>query len=456
MRISVYIILMVNSALISGCATTSDSSKPGVKNSVNAPSAWSALLTETLEPPESWTRNFNDPKLSALIEEGQRNNLDLRSVVANMDKAWLMAEKAGAALLPQANLSAGRSQSGTVDSGTSTSSVDIGLQVDWEVDLWGRIRSSTDASIAQAEATEADYIFAKHSLSANIVKSYLKLIEAKLQAQLTEENVAILEKTMRITEVKYANGLLTGQDMAVNRANLASASEQLIATEGAKREAARALEVLLGRYPDASLDIPDKLPELPSPPPAGLPSSVLERRPDIISAERQVAAAFAATDQAKAAQLPSLALSTSLGGSSESLSNVLSPSNIAWQLGSSLLVPVFDGGGREIDVKIANIEQQQAIDAYRQSALTAFSEVEQTLDNGLDLTRRVEALKEAYLQSKEALRIANIRYQEGENELLETLQIQQQMMSAKSSLLSARRSQLEQQVNLYLALGGDW
>jgi NodT family efflux transporter outer membrane factor (OMF) lipoprotein len=452
-------VLFITSALsLAGCSSTEDGSYDNsvVEKVANAPATWSTEQSENVTGPEDWLQNFSDPKLLALIEEGQKNNLDLKIAAGNMDVAWLLAEKAGSELQPNVNLSLDRGQSGGVEGGGSSSSVSVGLQVGWELDVWGRIRSGSDAAQAQAQATQADYLFAKHSISANIVKTYLKVIEAKLQAKISKENLAILEKTMSITQVKYQNGMLTGQDVALNRANLASASEQLISTEGAKREAIRALELLLGRYPDAALDIADVLPDLPAAPPADLPSRVLERRPDIIAAERQVAAAFSATGQAKAAQLPSFSLSGNLGGSSDSLSNVLSPSNVAWQLASSLLVPLFDSGARKIDVEIANVEQQQALDNYRKSALTAFSEIEQNLDNGLNFASRASALEEAYQQSEKALKIANIRYQEGESELLDTLQIQQQMISAKSNLLSIRRSQLEQQVNLYLALGGSW
>ena len=451
--------LLITSALsFAGCSSSGDGSydRSVVETAANVPAAWSTALSENVKGPENWLQEFADPKLMALIKEGQNNNLDLKMAAGNMDTAWLLAEKSGVALQPNVNLAINGGQSGSVDGGASKSSFGVGLQVDWELDVWGRIRSGSTAAEAQAQASQADYLFAKHSLSANIAKTYFKVIEAKLQAKITTENLAVIEKTMNITQVKYDNGLLTGQDVAINKVNLANASEQLITTEGAKREAIRALEVLLGRYPDVSLDIPDVLPDLPAPPPADLPSSVLERRPDIIAAERQVAAAYSATDQAKAAQLPRFSLSGNLGGSSDSLSNVLSPSNVAWQLASNLLVPLFDGGSRKIDVEIANVEQQQALDNYRKSALSAFSEIEQNLDNEHDFASRENALEEAYQESKKALKIANIRYQEGENELLDTLQIQQQAMSAKSSLLSIKRSQLEQRVNLYLALGGSW
>jgi NodT family efflux transporter outer membrane factor (OMF) lipoprotein len=451
--------LLITSALaLAGCSSSDYSSydRSVAKTAANVPAAWSTALSKNVKGPENWLQEFADPKLMALIKEGQNNNLDLKMAAGNMESAWLLAEKSGAALQPNVNLSLDRGQSGSVDGGGSSSSVGVGLQVGWELDVWGRIRASSTAAQAQAQSSQADYLFAKHSLSANIAKTYFKVIEAKLQAQITTENLAVLDKTMSITQVKYNNGLLTGQDVAVNKVNLANASEKLITTQSAMREAIRALEVLLGRYPDASLDIPDVLPNLPAAPPAGLPSSVLERRPDIIAAERQVAAAYSATDQAKAAQLPHFSLNGNLGGSSDSLSNVLSPSNVAWQLASNILVPLFDGGLRKIDVEIANVEQQQALDNYRKSALNAFSEIEQNLDSGHDFSSREKALEEAYQESEKALKIANIRYQEGENELLDTLQIQQQAMSAKSSLLSIKRSQLEQRVNLYLALGGSW
>jgi NodT family efflux transporter outer membrane factor (OMF) lipoprotein len=451
--------LLITSALaLAGCSSSDYSSydRSVAKTAANVPAAWSTALSKNVKGPENWLQEFADPKLMALIKEGQNNNLDLKMAAGNMESAWLLAEKSGAALQPNVNLSLDRGQSGSVDGGGSSSSVGVGLQVGWELDVWGRIRASSTAAQAQAQSSQADYLFAKHSLSANIAKTYFKVIEAKLQAQITTENLAVLDKTMSITQVKYNNGLLTGQDVAVNKVNLANASEKLITTQSAMREAIRALEVLLGRYPDASLDIPDVLPNLPAAPPAGLPSSVLERRPDIIAAERQVAAAYSATDQAKAAQLPHFSLNGNLGGSSDSLSNVLSPSNVAWQLASNILVPLFDGGLRQIDVEIANVEQQQSLDNYRKSALNAFSEIEQNLDSGHDFSSREKALEEAYQESEKALKIANIRYQEGENELLDTLQIQQQAMSAKSSLLSIKRSQLEQRVNLYLALGGSW
>jgi len=198
------------------------------------------------------------------------------------------------------------------------------------------------------------------------------------------------------------------------------------------------------------------LPDLPSPPPAGIPSEILERRPDVVSAERRVAQAYNATHQAKTARLPQFALTGSLSNASSSLSDVLNPTNLLWQLASNIVTPLFDGGRRKIDVEIATVEQKQAVSNYAQTALTAFSEIETGLDQGGILTQRETALTEVLTHSDKAYRIADLRYKEGEINLLDTLQLQQQAIAARSNLITIKRLQLEQRINLYLALGGSW
>ncbi|MBL4682167.1 MAG: efflux transporter outer membrane subunit [Pseudomonadales bacterium] len=458
MRVSKFIILPAMVLLISSCATNSakQASQQAVKQAIETPESWAIKAQQYNDDSINWLKTFNDPMLLKFIAEGKANNLDLQVAAGNMDRAWLLAKQSGAALKPTVDLSLGRTQSGSTDGGVSNSNVAVGLDVSWELDVWGRISAGVDAATATAQAAEADYNFAQHSLSANIANTYFLVIEATLQADITVKNLATLEKGMRITQAKYDNGLSSGQDVALTRANLASAKEQLIQIEGSERDALRALEVLLGRYPDASVEMPDTLPDLPQQPPAGIPSELLERRPDIVSAERQIASAFSATDQAKAARLPSFSLTTSLSGASSSLSDVLKPTNVAWKLAGNLMAPLFDGGRRKIDIEIATVEQKQAIANYAQAALTAFSEIENNLDQGAVLANRETALSEAFRQSDKAYSIAELRYEEGEIELLDALQIQQQAISAESQLLSIKRAQLEQRINFYLALGGSW
>jgi NodT family efflux transporter outer membrane factor (OMF) lipoprotein len=458
MKLTTLIIFSVIALLATSCATMSsrDAADRAVEEAVETPATWAINTVENKDVPTQWLESFNDPILLKLIEEGLANNRDLQVAAGNMDKAWLLAKQSGSALKPTADLSLSGAQSGSADGGASNSSVAVGLQVSWEVDVWGRIRAGVRAAEASAQAAQADYIFALHSLSANIAKTYFKVIEAKLQADIARKNLEILKKTMRITQAKYDNGRASGQDVALNRANLAAAQEQLVTIEGSQRDAIRALEVLLGRYPNATTEIPNELPDLLPSPPAGIPSEILERRPDIVSAERQIAAAFDATDQAQAARLPRFSLTSSVNGASNSLSDILDPTNLVWQLGANLMAPLLDGGRRKIDVEIATIEQEQAIANYVQKALVAFSEVENNLDQGRILADRKTALSEVRSQSAKAYYIAELRYREGESDLLDTLQIQQQVISAESSLLSIKRSQLEQRINLYLSLGGSW
>ena len=165
---------------------------------------------------------------------------------------------------------------------------------------------------------------------------------------------------------------------------------------------------------------------------------------------------FNNTEQAKAARLPSLGLTGSFGGSSDALSSLLDPANLAWQAGTSLLVPIFDGGARKQEVKVATAEQEQALAAYGATAQTAFSEVESALDQGTVLANRNVELAEVATESAEAFRISQLRYKEGEAELLDTLTIQRRVNAANSSLATIQRLQLQQRIDLYLALGGDW
>ncbi len=214
--------------------------------------------------------------------------------------------------------------------------------------------------------------------------------------------------------------------------------------------------MLIGRYPGAVLELRETLPEAPPSPPAGLPSEVLERRPDLVAADRRVAAAFNATNQARAARLPTISLTGNASAASGSLSSLLDSSNVAWTAGTNLLAPIFDGGALRENVNIATAEQEQALAAYGQTAINAFREVETGLDQGVVVQQRIKDLEIAAREAEEAYRIARLRYQEGEEDLLTVLTIQQRVISARSSLSIAERLQLEQRVNLNLALGGSW
>ena len=447
--------LALITGLLMGCNSTPSHSEIDAEVP-DAPANWHTP-SDAGDVRVDWIASFNDPALTKLVEESQTNNKDLAASAAGVMRAQAIARQAGAALTPIVGLSGGTSRAGSLENGTpETSGLSVGLQVSWEADVWGRIRAGVRSAQAAAQAVEADYRYSQHSLAATTAHAYFTVIEANLQKGIARETVEILEETIRIVGIQHKNGLVSSQDVALMRSDLASARERLTATEGSYRDVVRALELILGRYPSAELATRRSLPGVPPQPPTGLPSELLERRPDIIAAERRVAAAFNTVTQAKAAQLPSLSLTGDIGGASGSLSNLLDPTNIAWRIGANLLAPVFDGGTRKEQVNIATAEQAQALAAYGQAALNAFGEIENSLDQGLVLAQREVDLKVAAREADNAYRVANLRYKEGETDLLDLLTIQQRGIQAKSNLVYVQRLLLDQRVYLHLALGGSW
>lgn len=405
-----------------------------------------------------WIESFDDPLLTKLVAEAQANNLNLAAAAAGVEQARALARQAGAGLAPSINLDLGASRGGQLNSNavSPADSSTAGVRASWEVDVWGRIRSGVAQAEASAQAAEADYRFAQYSIAANTAIAYFTAIEANIQTQIARDSLDVLKRTGRIVQVQYDEGLASAQDLALSKSDLAAAEEQVSALEGSSRSALRALELLLGRYPGADLAVNPELPSVPSPPPAGVPSEVLERRPDLIAAERQVAAAFNAVNQAQAARLPSVSLTGNLGGASSDLSSLLDPGNVAWSLGTGLLAPLFDGGQRRENVTIANAQQEAALAQYASAALQAFSDVETALDQGAVLADRERSLQVAAEQAAEAYRVAELRYKEGETSLVDLLTIQQRVIGTNSSLSSIKRLLLQQRIDLNLALGGSW
>ncbi|MEO0880356.1 MAG: TolC family protein [Pseudomonadota bacterium] len=343
-----------------------------------------------------------------------------------------------------------------VISRSSTDFYTLGLRLGWEIDIWGRVRATQRTAAFSAYSAEADFLFTQYSIAASVARAYFLVIEAGLQLDVARKSLNALERTNRIVNVQLDNGVATGLDVALSQRDLANARDSVIDAEGAQRLAIRSLEVLLGRYPGALLDSRPELPATPPPPPAGLPSSLLQRRPDLIAAELSVAAAFNNVRAAQAARLPTISLTSTLGGSSTELADVLDPENVAWQVAGNLVGPLFDGGLRQSAVDQGRAQQQQAAAGYAQAALDAFQEVETSLDQNEVLRAREEVLKQAATQANRAFELAQLRYQEGETDLLDVLTIQSTAFAADSALVTVQRALLEEWINLNLALGGDW
>ncbi|TDI82180.1 MAG: efflux transporter outer membrane subunit [Caldithrix sp.] len=443
---------------LNACMATKE--KPTTKPEFKVPGKFQSdvpkkYINNTTQAPgpavqSGWLKTFADPKLDKLVDEVIEKNFDLQIAAAKVDQAIASARIAGADLRPAVNLG--------LDSGLSKdmSTVGASLDVSWELDVWGRIRAGHDAATDELVATKLDYAFAKMSLAAQTAKAYFLAIETERQLQLSENNVANYSKNLEVVNAFFEEGMVSIQDVHLAKSEKAREEDALGSDKSEHLEALRSLEALLGRYPSAKVEIADTLPALPEPAPVGIPSAVLERRPDIVSAERRVSSAFNNTTAAKAAKLPRISLTGNLGTASNSLSNMASLSNVMWNVASNLLFPIFDGGKLDAQIEIASADQKQALAAYQKAALGAFVDIETALTNETIFRERAKSLKVAFEQAKLAEEIGLENYKAGEGNLQDVLQLQRATISSQKALSKIEQALLAQRVNLYLGLGGDF
>ena len=445
---------------LSGCSSTGTDRREDAKRETRSaipslPEMWASEANTDIVSDVGWLTQLNAPELVELVVESMKHNNNLIATAANVEASGALHRQASAALSPQVGVSAGSSSGGLLE-GNASNSYNVGIQASWELDLWGRLSSGDLAARESFAAAQADFEFAKQSLAANVARAYFVAVEAQKQLDLARQTVDTLKETLRIVQLQFDNGLADQQGLSLTKSDLATAQESLKAGELGVRDAKRAVELLLGRYPSAAITVETELPDTPINISAGLPSQLLERRPDIIAAERRVAAAFNSVDQAKAAKLPSLSLTANTGGSSQSLSDVLNPANMAWQAISSLVAPLIDGGRLDAQIDAATAEQSAAVAAYAQTALSAFSDVEQLLDQNTVLQERKKLLDEALKEAENAEHISQLQYDEGEISLLDVLTIQQRVFAARRNVIAMERASVTQFVDLNLALGGGW
>lgn len=405
-------------------------------------STWAEAAT-TGEVPDGWMKSFNDPRMEAIVIDALRNNLALRGAATRIDVAAAAAVQADALNKPV--IAAG--------GGGGLGGVGVGLSVSWEIDVWGRLAAIQSAAEEQLAAVQNQFDFARESLAAQTAKAWYFATNTQQQLMLANETVTVHEELVRVVKLMSDAGRVTPQDLNLAQADLSAAQERARNAEGAHKEAVRSLEVLVGRYPSAELAIADEFVPVPPPVPAGVPSSVLERRLDMIAAEGEVRMAFQNVQAAKLAKLPQIGLTGSAGFASGDALNLIGDLSF-FSAGANFLAPIFDAGQLEQEVVIQTANQEQALANYGQKALNAFKEVEEGLSNERLLAERETLLANAVKQNEEALRIANVRYEAGAIEVLEVLQIQSRTNLSRSALIDMRNRRLANRIDLHLALGG--
>ena len=468
-------------ALVSvGCAATSPDSMKAELD-VELAEAYAAGEPGSGRPlaDSDWISRFGDRRLDALVAEALANNKDLKIAAARLRAAEATAELAGVDRKPKLDGAFNGSRSeqnfigfpfGAEEGGGNgnesvvsslTNNFGLSLDLSWEIDLWGRIRTEQQGAIAAMEASQADYAGIQLSIAAQTAKTWFALIEARQQEELARRTLQLFQQTEKSIADQFANGIEEqGADRAsqlrLARTDVATAEEALVQRQQSTRQVARQLETVLSRYPRAEVEAVNSLPRLPSAPPAGVPASLLDRRPDLIAAERRLAASDRKYAAARLAILPTIRLTGSGGTSSEMIENLLDQNFSVWSLAGSAVQPILSGGNIKYGVRLRKNEIVQAAGDYDKAVLTAFREVEDALDLEQFLARREALLVKAVKLADDAYGKSIQEFGEGVGDFLTLLNTQQRKVQSETQLITIRRLRLDNRVDLHLALGGDY
>lgn len=432
---------------------------------LTTPATWTAPAPDDAVVAD-WWRELGPARLDSLIALALAQNYDLKGAAARLEMAQAQAKIAGAPLTPQLSATGNGSRrkqnfvgfpipggEGQIPSTTSTS-FGVNLNLSWEVDLWGRLRAGAQAALADFQVAEAEWRAARLSLAAQTARAYFAAVEAGRQVELASATVENYRLSTEQIESRYRRGLRSSLDLRLGRSSLAAAQATLAQRRQQQDIALRQLELLLGRYPNASIEVGAELPAIAGQIPAGLPAELVARRPDLIAAERRLAAADRRLVQARRALLPSISLTASTGRSSSELGDLLDGDFSIWNLVGNISQPLLQGGRLRAGVDQALSAAEQALFAYAQSALRAYGEVETRLRAEGFLADQEKALTTAAAEAVAARVLAEERYVRGLSDLIILLEAQRRAFDAESRLLSVRRQRLDARIDLHLALGG--
>ena len=444
-------------ATMAGCVLKSPPDAAAVReqalSTVQTAAQWTAAGAGAGAVVDGWLASFDDAGLTAAVTEAIAHNLDLHVAVTRVEQARLHAKLAGAKLYPSVDLLA---RGGGKLSGDGSGLQGGVLSANWELDLWGRVRYGRAASAAQAAAAQADFEYARQSIAALVAKSWFLATEAGLQVEAARESIRANEELVRVADRRAFVGVGDEGEVYIARVSVANYRDVLRQLEFGREQAIRALELLLGRYPSGDVVTTPQLPRFPGEVPGDLPSTLLERRPDVIAAERRVAAAFNRIQEAKAARLPSISLTSGLSVISSDLFELKDHDNPVWSLGAKLLAPIYQGGALRTQVEIRTAEQKQAIAEFAVVGLRAFGEVESALAAEIAAREREQLLMEALSDNQQALSLVQTQFKVGSTDLRFVEQRQLAVSATRSALIRVQAEQRVQRVNLHLALGGSF
>jgi len=455
--------------LLAACVRAPARTEPDI--SVTPPQDWTAAESPRGTVDDDWWTSFEDPQLNVLVPLALEGNRDLHAAAARLEQSAALARIAGADLKPQLGVGVGATRrkqnfigfgdlvpgSGDEVLSTTYSQFNGSLDITWEIDLWGRLRASARAALADFEASEADYQGARLSVAGQTARLWFALAEAQQQVDLARSSAASFRSSADWIRARFERGVRPAIDLRLALSNLAAAESELARRRRQVDALLRQLEVLLGDYPSARLfeEHPaSALPGTPPPVPAGLPAELIGRRPDLFSAERRLVAADQRLLSARRSLYPRLSLTGSAGTATAELGDLVNGDFSVWSLVGNLTQPIFQGGRLRANIDRAAGGSEEALAVYAGTALQAYAEVETALAAEAFLRAQERALEEAATQLVAAERLAEERYRYGVGDYLTVLDSQTRSFISRSNLLTLRRARLQNRIDLYLALGG--
>jgi multidrug efflux system outer membrane protein len=436
--------------------------KPLSGVAINAPAAWTATASGKQGlAATGWLKTFRDPSLEKFVAEAIAQNQNLAAASARLRVARESAIIGKSARLP--SLSAGlASREQLLAEGQSNSfspRYDLALSASWEPDLWGRLRDLERASFADYQAALADFRGARLSLAANTAKAWYNLVTSGEQLALAGQTLDSFQRNLRSVERSFRGGVpgVSALDVQLARTNVSSAERSLANATLNRDEAARTLEIFLSRYPAAEITTTRTLPALTSNVPGGLPASMIERRPDLAASRARLFASAQRATAASKSLLPDLRLTASAGTSSSSFGRLLNSNILTSAVNASLLQTLLDGGRNEAEARAALARNAAQVADYVQASLVAFREVESALAAERSLRTQETFLLREVQQAALAERQATRDYSEGiDADILRVLESQRRANNARAALIRLRNDLLQNRIDLFLALGGDF
>jgi NodT family efflux transporter outer membrane factor (OMF) lipoprotein len=457
--------------LLAGCSLAPNYSKP----SVQTPAAFKELTSEqfnqtdgwkTAEPQDSairgnWWEVFQEPELNSFENQVSDSNQSVAAALANFLAARAVVKQSRSQYFPMviANPSVITSRQPSVSNpNASATSTEYSLPFDasWEPDFWGRIRNTVKANSLEAQATLADLENVRLTVQSEVAVDYFELRVLDEQEQLLEASVAAYEESLKLVKIQLTTGLASGQDIEQAETQLEITRAQATDLGIQRAQLEHAIAMLVGQPASTFSIATNSLTTKPVAIPFGIPSQLLERRPDIAAAERRVAEANAQIGVARAAYYPTITLSGSVGYQNTSIQNLFSGPGLVWSVGATLAQTLFDGGLRKAVTEQSQAIYQGTVANYRQTVLTAFQEVEDNLSTLRILSHELQLQNAAVESSQRYLTLAGVRYQSGIDIYLNVINAQTALLNNQRTALNLQMEQLTASVQLIKALGGGW